>query len=214
MSAKKCLFGGALFAAGLASHAVAQDFNFQVNYGGAYPTSFGYAVAYGSFGYDYATFDSYDPNAATFDLSAAYGGSQARATLAASFMAASASSASGGYAAGGSYAYVTFDPGEFLRIVWDFSNEDPNFSPFSSDILIINWTTVAIEFAIDPSGSPTDPTSGDVIFAPTPGHFYAIRLEAWAFNGGSTSARIDVIPAPGALALAGLGGLVAVRRRR
>lgn len=217
MTTAKCLFGGALFAAGLASHAQAQEFTFELREGGAYTTSdaYVYASLAGAASSDY--FMSYNPGAAMYTLGALRGASIATSQLSAGAMSTYAAAATdgGSYAQARGFAYVSFDAGELLHIVWDFTNESPDFRPFFSDISVINMTTFTEEFGLDIANDPSD-YFGDVMFAPTPGHKYSIRMASLAGTGGSSLAGISVVlvPAPGVLGIASAAGLVALRRRR
>ena len=214
----KCLFGGALFAAGLAAHtASAQTFPFGVNFGGAYPTSVASGYAYSGGGYAYGSFVSFNPAAATGSYALNYGTVSTFASVGASQMYAEANSGGAAdFAQAQAYAYLVVGASIDVLIEWDFSGEDAFLGPFFSDISVVNWSAGGTSvFAVDPSFDPLAPASGSIVLTLAAGTNYSILLETNATDaGGSAWARATVIPAPGALALVGMGGLVAARRRR
>jgi MYXO-CTERM domain-containing protein len=213
----KCLFGGALFAAGLAAHtASAQTFPFGVNFGGAYPTSIANGYAYSGGGYAYGSFVSFNPAAATGSYSLNYGTASTFASVGDSQMYAGAGTGAAlDFAQAQAYAYLVVNQTIDVLIEWDFSGEDDTLDPFFSDIQVVDWSAGGtIIFAVDPSGNPLDPFAGSVVLTLNAGTNYSILLESVATDGGNSWARATVIPAPGALALVGMGGLVAARRRR
>ena len=82
----------------------------------------------------------------------------------------------------------------------------------SATIGFKNWGVNAnandVEFGVG-GGTNTlgDPAFGDASMMP--------KVAGWTLNGGSTGPHsVAIIPAPGAMALLGLGGLLAARRRR
>ena len=201
-TAQKCPFGGTLMAAGVAN---AQQLDFAINYGGAYPSAFTTANAV-----QYVDFAAAGPVADAIDGGAI--GSMTNTTMNAS--------ADGLDQFAQSYVYVIQAVDTVIEISWDFGNEDPGFAPFFSDVSVIDWSAGGLPvFLVDPSADPLTPTSGTQQITLLAGVGYGILLEAGptSFDSGaegSASASLVVIPAPGAATLAGLAGLAALRRRR
>lgn len=86
----------------------------------------------------------------------------------------------------------TSDPlNSFGGVVLDFGNFGPITSP------MIGMTTISQQLANDIDAG-----------------FTYVNIHSMMFPGGELRGQIEVIPSPGAAALLGLGGLMAVRRRR
>ncbi len=226
---KTCLFGGALFAAGVSGQADAAV-DFELNFGGAYPTSFtlGY-VTDGTtyFGAPNAILNqyvSYSPGTSPVAPALAVGyGYVAYGYVGSNYMLALAygtNGAYGGYGAGIGQAYAYFSAGttQYVTIEWDFSNEFGTGSyGFFGDIALVDWTAGGVTlFSIDLSLNPGDPLSGSVDIALAAGTNYSLLLDAGATNTGDAFARatFSKIPAPASAGLLGLAGIAAVRRRR
>ena len=94
----------------------------------------------------------------------------------------------------------------------------PGFGPFSSAdpiwVITINWATT--DFSADRHVSATgDIQDGDTIqaYIKKPGSTFE-EPQTWAATDGTLGFDVVIIPAPGSLALLGLGALAAGRRRR
>lgn len=223
-STKKCLFGGALFAAGVASHADAQQFQFELNYYGFYPTAFTVGYAYGgttSFGAPLTQLQqnlSYTagvPAAPAYVFAYGVGGSGYTGFNLLHAYAWSTVGSSIPVGIGQAYAYFSVADSAFdLAIDWDFSNElGLGAGGFFGDISVIDWTTLTQVFVIDLNNG-IGAEAGSTVVDLEAGHFYSILLDTGATAGGFSVADAYIVPTPASAALLGLGGLVATRRRR
>ncbi len=224
---KTCLFGGALFAAGVAGQADA-NVDFEFNFGGAYPTSFTLAYAtdgstyFGSPAFILNQYVSYSPGTSPVPTAVAVGyGYVAYGSVSATYMAAGAYGGvayGAGVGIGQAYAYFSAGTAQYVTIDWDFSNEFNTGSyGFYGDIALVDWTAGGVTvFSIDLSLNPGDPLAGSVNIALAAGTNYSLLLDAAAVQGGNSwaTATFSKIPAPASAGLLGLAGLVAVRRRR
>ncbi|MEQ8770837.1 MAG: VPLPA-CTERM sorting domain-containing protein [Phycisphaerales bacterium] len=224
---KSCLFGGALFAAGVAGQADA-NIDFESNFGGAYPTSF--TLAYATDGSTYFgspnailnQYVSYSPGTSPVAPALAIGyGYVAYGYVSNTYMAAVAyGGIAGGAGVGIGQAYAYFSAGttQYVNIQWDFSNEFNTGSyGFYGDIALVDWTAGGVTvFSIDLSLNPGDPLAGSVNIALAAGTNYSLLLDAGATQGGDAfaTATFSKIPAPASAGLLGLAGIAAVRRRR
>lgn len=227
----KCLFGGALFAAGLAPEAAqAQGFDFVVNFGGAYPSSF--AQAYSGFVTGYGTTQGFT---GTGSAAVYFSGEQGPYTASSAYnnyssltaygyayvgeylLTANSSTAYGyasysyfNYSLAQAYGYVQVAQSSTADITWDFTNQDfpPGTFP-ASRVFIYNWTIGA--FVFDTS---VEALSGSTSVQLEPGNFYAINVDATSAGAGSTSSGSISIPTPSVLATLGVAGLGLSRRRR
>ncbi|GJM19655.1 MAG: hypothetical protein DHS20C14_18680 [Phycisphaeraceae bacterium] len=220
---KTCLFGGTLFAAGVAGQADAQ-ITFELNVGGAYPTSFTTGYAYGLL----SQYVSYSPGTSPVAPALAigygyvgYGYVSAGSMYATSYSYGSVNYGSGYQnAVGQAYAYFSVATPTDVTISWDFSNEfgaGSNYA-FFSDISLTDWTNGGVGiFAVDPSLDPLTPLTGSTTISLSAGINYSLLLEAsTGANTGSAWAHavFTKVPTPASAAVLGLAGLVATRRRR
>lgn len=201
---RKCLFGGAMLAAGLASaSASAQDFSF----------TYSYALV--------TAYDSVDhtPSDLQFVMGPGFisgGVSNAAGSANVAFNPQSitmdATSLGANYVAGGLTVFSDFSPtaDTTLDISWDFSGDvDPN-DQWVDSILQIFDPGSNLVFQADlsnPVGNAQLPVSAGV-------GDYTLVGTTLAFGGNGTSSYSVVIPAPAGGVLLALGGLLAARRRR
>lgn len=223
---KTCLFGGALFAAGVAGQADA-NIDFESNFGGAYPTSFtlGYATDgstyFGSPNAILNQYVSYSPGTSPVAPALAVGyGYVAYGYVSNDYMLALAYGGyAGGIGVGIGQAYSYFSAGSALSVTieWDFSNEFNTGSyGFFGDINLVDWTAGGVSlFQVDLQIDPTQLTGSTTINLAA-GTNYSLLLDAGASAGGDGFARatFNKIPAPASAGLLGLAGIAAVRRRR
>ncbi len=194
-----CLFGGALFAAGVA-HAAPQ-FDFIDNpaenelYAYAYDSANGYAYGYASSGTVSYTFA---------DVSAS--------AMLASAGASVATSITGGGPFNSADTFVRADftvSGETVgRAAWDFAELGGVVSP---QLRVRDLTNDATLFTL----TAGDGMSGVFDVTLQAGVLYTLELVSFQQgNGGFASLSFTAIPSPGAAGGLGLAGLWAVRRRR
>ncbi|MEZ6317387.1 MAG: hypothetical protein R3B49_01345 [Phycisphaerales bacterium] len=202
-----CLFGGTLFAAGIAH---AQDFQFSLRNGGGDLISYGYAYGtdlpnIGSF--DRAIDTNFNPASATFHIDASYNffGGEAALTNHSMFANAFASSAYGpGYGRGIAYAYFAVASSVQLCIEWSFADEQPPFD-FAYSTLVVTDATNAQDLFVVAEG---DPDQGLACIDVHPGRFYAVLIDALAFEPfGDTFARVQLYAPPCPCDLDGSGVL-------
>jgi hypothetical protein len=202
---KKCLFGGALLAAGMgASSASAQEFNFS------------YSFALTTVG-DILDMDPYVSDtfagAGFFSIGAAYGSSSASASASATSMAGTSvlNDGPGLFAGSGSFfSYFTVTSDTNINASWDFSGDSlgPNLIPsiifiqdITNNVVLLNETAATM-------------TTGSVDIALQAGvEYFAQALAVAGDQGLGTSSYNIAIPAPATGVLA-LAGLAAFRRRR
>lgn len=215
---KACLFGGALFTAGLTAQA--QNFIYSANsvYSGTYGTypSFNYAIAYGGAG-DYQLGQS-----AAYDFAYNYytGGLAASAYSGANMMRMEATWDGGGvlgygYGGGRVQQFFTVDVNSIMTIEWDVTGTDGfNFALYGDDTAGGLTNVLAFDGSVDP-------LAGSVDVNLVAGQTYSIvlALDAGFFPYYYTTATQYIqatlaVPAPGGIAALGLGGLLAARRRR
>ena len=95
----------------------------------------------------------------------------------------------------------------------------PGFGPFSSadpiDVITINWDLAGSGYSQRDVTFSADTQDGDTIqvYIKKPGGSFEEPM-TWSQPDLSSTFSNEPIPAPGSLALLGLGGLAAVRRRR
>jgi hypothetical protein len=202
---KKCLFGGALFAAGIgASIASAQEF----------PFSYSFALA--SVG-DIVDMDPYVSDQFTgagfFSIAAAYGSSSATASASATEMRGTSilNDGPGLFAGAGSFfAYFTVSTDTMVTVSWDFSGDSlgPNVIP--SVIFLQNLSNNDV--LLDETAETMVIGSVDIALEAGEEYFAQALAVAGDLDVGTSFYSI-VIPAPPAGVLA-LAGLAAARRRR
>lgn len=225
-SSTVALFGGALFSAGIAH---AQQLDFASNGGGAFPSSYTFALAYNGLNpYQDVRFNSYDPSVLPAQASQSYQGWSAVASVTDTLMqveSIAGPEAFSSYADSWSisYAYVNQGVDTDVLISWDFSNELPGEDPIASFITIFDFTNQQVAFQIEPTSTPAPDFAGSEVFTLQAGVSYGITLTADVFEdnatvtaaNGSAFAKLQVIPTPGAgLALGAAGFMGFVRRRR
>lgn len=215
MSMNKALFGGALMAAGMTAQA--QNFIYS-----AYDTTNTYA----SFAYSSAYYGALDISYASGALNtyaSAYsyytGTTTAWTTQSATSMGAYGQWGGDGllgYGYGGNLMQQFFQVSHdgYLCFEWDFSGTD-NYA----SAIVLTDPALGVVFELDGLGG--DPSSGTAMVAVSAGTDYALIFGLqngfFPFYFDTDVQYITVefkIPAPGAAALLGMGGLLAVRRRR
>jgi hypothetical protein len=202
---KKCLFGGALLAAGMGtSSASAQEF------------SFSYTFALTSVG-DILDLDPYVSDtfagAGFFSIGVNYGSSSASASASATAMngASVLNDGPGLFAGSGSFfSYFTVSADTSVNASWDFSGDSlgPNIIPsvifiqdVTNNVVLLNETAATM-------------TTGNVDIGLQAGVEYFVQALAVAGDQGlGTSSYTIAIPAP-ATGVFALVGLAAFRRRR
>lgn len=215
MDTKKiCLFGGALMAAGIASNAEAGLFTF----GGGPLVNGDNVGSLDAYAYDYNTEDSIEGDAILFlgdplpvnlDLSDSGFSVSSSITQDGLNLSAAVSAFDGDASAYGNF-FFTVDEQVDVLFEWDL---DSNFEFFSSFAPVDNvgFVDEGAQFGnLSASG-----TTGSQTITLDPG-FYQLRGTVLADTGGTGSGSLTAtfVPAPGAAALLGLGGLAAMRRRR
>lgn len=204
----KCLFGGALMAAGM-SNAMAQEFTLP---GNIPPYADTIVQAYV---YDYYTIGNvggYNINGGfgdSYSVSTAYGSGSASISsnmlMAMSDGFGNTDSLGGAFAQAYGYLAVTLDG--VLNLAWDFTGEG-GFGPLGG-ISIVDWTNGGVEiFGTDAF------TAGTASVNLLAGINYGISLIATSSQDTSAFASATLVPAPGVLGLLGAAGIVATRRRR
>ncbi len=204
----KCLFGGALMAAGM-GNAMAQEFTLPGNIPPYADTILGAYV------YDYYTVGNIGGQSVnggfgdSYSVSSAYGSGSAsigsNMLMAMSDGFGNTDSLGGAFAQAYGYLSVTLDG--VLNLAWDFTGEG-GFGPLGR-ISIVDWTNGGVSvFSTDPF------TAGTASVNLIAGINYGINLVATSSQDTSAFASATLVPAPGVLGLLGAAGIVAVRRRR
>ena len=211
---KKCLFGGAMFAAGIAAQANAQQFNIEVGPYGIAALAYSYQFSYNTYASDYQlAYGAFVPQYATTTLDGVTGTAMVTNTT----IASSASGQTPGQPNDQfnlAYAYFNVDPGVTLDIEWDFSalSVSPFFG-FGGVIQVLNLDSGIVEFAVDQALG--DPLTGSMNFDPVDGASYRAAVNVGGFfTGGEASASITTVPTPAGATLLAMGGFMAARRRR
>jgi len=218
---KTALFGGALMAAGIAQTAAAQNFVF-ADSSVYYTASFSESVVRGvtDAGTGSQTISNDTSPGANLSQSYSYGGitgnvvqtnNQLRVdttwdgTVGYTYFGNLV-----GYGGGFMISHFQVDQDAQIRLTWDFSGTDL----FGTIILFDEDNVVDLIF----DGAPLNAETGDITFDVFAGTNYRAVMAASApyiFDANDTSfIQMDLIPAPGPAALAALGGLAALRRRR
>ena len=108
---------------------------------------------------------------------------------------------------------LSFNQSYQVVVAWDFVTGADTFSlfvnPNSTDRATLSAYVVSAAFA---SGEPTAQVSAINLRQGTSSNAPSVRVSTLA--AGSTLADVGVVPAPGALALLGVAGLIGARRRR
>ncbi|MGP1273154.1 MAG: PEP-CTERM sorting domain-containing protein [Phycisphaerales bacterium] len=212
--ASKALFGGALMTAGVVN---AQSFNFlDSGVGGAYP-SFAYLNDTRSGESSIA----YAPASLSIGLTTVNGGtlSTTQSSNELRIDGVWDGTDTGGfgnlYAGGRLQQFFTITADAVLRITWDTSSTDGFTQSF-----VINNADGSVLFSYDGLGG--DPVTGsvDVPLVAGPEYGAVLAFDNLGFNAFFEVPNVpafismELIPAPSSLALVGLGGLAAARRRR
>ncbi len=201
---RKCLFGGAMLAAGLASaSAMAQDFSF----------SYSFVILNTFDNSDNFPYDSdYIFGAGFISGGVSIAGGNANVAFNPQSITMDATSLAPNYFAGGITAFSRFSPAAdaTLDISWDFSGDVDPDDLWVDSILEISDPSGTVVFSVDlsnPVGNAQLPVSAGV-------GDYTLVGTTIAFDGSGTSSYSVVIPAPAGGAILALGGLLATRRRR
>ncbi len=205
----KTLFGGALMAAGMTAHA--QTFIYQDSSSDNAYSSIAYSYAYGG-AYDFAarpaalnTFSSgFLPVTGTTTMST----SQTSTSMGVS--ASWAGDGSYGFGGGNANLVQFFEVSAdgSINVSWDVSGTDGWGFAF---IDVYNGANL---FLWDGIGG--DPLTGSVDVPVTAGTEYGIRIYVfpYIYDANSTKSVVATIPSAGSVAVLGLAGLTATRRRR
>ncbi len=201
---RKCLFGGAMLAAGLASaSASAQDFTF----------TYSYAVVASFDSTDYTPYDSQVVAGPGFlSGGVANAGGSANVAFGPQSITMDATSLDTNYVAGGITFVSYFSPtaDATLDISWDFTGDLDPGGLWADSVLQIFDPGLNLIFHADlfnPVGSAQLPILAGV-------GDYALVGTTLALDARGTSSYSVVIPAPAGGAILALGGLLATRRRR
>lgn len=195
---KKCLFGGALVAAGLANAA-----NAQLSFSSTFSIQAG-AYAYG--GGTGPVFDTFTGPGFWSVIADDQGLGVATTSSNANQVLFNA------YAASGGGSYVTnFAPGSYFTVgsdvvasaAWDFTNDSG-----SGEFTIDNVTDGVNLLSAGPGSSGSIPITLEA------GKTYTMTFGIFQIDGTGNGGGSLIIPAPSSVALLALGGLFATRRRR
>ncbi|MEM9167672.1 MAG: PEP-CTERM sorting domain-containing protein [Planctomycetota bacterium] len=216
---QKALFGGALMSAGMVANA--QTFNFlDTDVTGSF-NSYSYLVDVNDGGYGYTNSILVAPAA----LSQSRSGDTDLNIVQSSNLLRVDGTWSGnpanpyGYAGASLQQFFTTSADAVLRVSWDVSGTDAYAGAF-----IIEDASGSVLFQFDGLGG--DPLAGTVDVPVSAGTTYAAILQLgtpgfftqltspFLFNTDTQFIQAALIPAPASLALLGLGGLAATRRRR
>ena len=214
MRMNKALFGGALMAAGMTAQA--QNFIYSANDTTNTNRSFAYSAAFGG-GFD-ISYASGALNTYTSAVTSNYGATFAWTTQSATHMGAYGrwnGGGSSGFGYGGNLILQFFQVSQNaqLLIEWDFSGTDN----YASAIVLTDPTSDVV-FELDGLGG--DPSSGTALVNVSAGTDYGILFGLnngslpFFYNTDTQFITVTLVPAPGAAALLGMGGLLAARRRR
>jgi len=214
MNLSKTLFGGALACAGLTANA--QQFIYSAtDTSGAY-SSFAYSYAYG--GTTDISYDSGNLNTASGAYSAYFGGLDTSTSQTATSMNVQGTWDGTGIAAygyGGNLLqqFFTVSQDAQLLISWDFSGTD-----LFAQALVLEDPGLGSIFTLD--GLAGDPAAGSTTIDVVAGQQYGLVMGLNAgffpfyFDTATQFINVQLVPAPGAVALFGGAGLLAARRRR
>ncbi len=204
----KCLFGGALMAAGM-GNAMAQEFTLP---GNIPPYADTLVQAYVYDFYTIGNVGGYNLNGGfgdSYSVSTAYGAGSASITST-SLSAMSNGIGNTDYLGGAfaqAYGYLSVTMDAVLNLAWDFTGEG-GFGPLG-EISIVDWTNGGVEiFGTDAF------TAGTASVNLMAGINYGINVVATSAPDTSAFASANLVPAPGVMGLIGAAGLVATRRRR
>ncbi|MEM8756937.1 MAG: PEP-CTERM sorting domain-containing protein [Planctomycetota bacterium] len=225
MQMSKALFGGALMTAGVAANA--QSFNFlDTSVDGYYP-SFAYIVdtrdAYGPGALQAA----YAPDSLDLSLTSANGLSLSTSQDSNTLTIAGTWDGTDPYGYGNAYGggliqqFFTTDVDAILRLSWDVTSTDL----FATAAVIEDeFGTVLVSLdilgGVDPAAGSIDiPLDAGTVYngqllMGTPGFFGGLTFPFFEVPGQEAFLTFELIPAPSSLALLGMGGLAAARRRR
>ncbi len=203
----KTLFGGALLSAGMVANA--QSFTLP---GNIPPYADTFVTAYV---YDYYTIGNLGGQSVnggfgdSYSVSSAYG--SATGSITANELSASADGFGNTDSLGGAFAdaygYVSVTQDAQLDLAWDFTGEGA-FGPLGR-IRIVDFSAGGV-LVFETTAFSAGTASVD-LFA---GSNYGVLVRATASQDTSAFATATLIPAPASVALMGLAGLAAVRRRR
>ena len=206
----KTLFGGALLSAGMVANANAQSFTLPGNIP-PYADTFLTGIVY-----DYYTIGQLGGQSVNGGFGDSYSVSSAYGNASSSITSTQLSASSDGFgntdlSFGGAYAnaygYLSVDQDASLDLAWDFTGEG-SFGPLGR-IQIVDWSAGGVlVFETTAFSAGTNSVS---LFA---GTNYGILVQATSAADTSAFATATLVPAPASVALLGLGGLAAVRRRR
>lgn len=194
---RRGLFGGALFTAGLAPLAAAQQFVFVTNNGGAEPVTHAYAYAtdipgIGSFDREEDT--NFTPGTALTSVNAQYHGFSAGTSVSATRLDifAYAGDAYGtGHCFATGYMHFTVSEHATMCFFWNFTDEAPP-AYFTQSYLEFRHLTLDTNLLSVAEG---DPASDVVCIDVAPGALYAVLAGAFAFEpGGSTVLAVTLEP--------------------
>lgn len=205
VSAAKCLFGGALVAAGVAASPAVADF--EVDFGGgniqAFENQSPYLFAYEGL-FDVPGSISYIATSDWIDLDASayvnYTGLGFSLGFGAGTMGAD------GFASVTSYMDVMVDTSTQIELLWDL------FSLTAGKVSVYNSDTNTSVFSATESDA-----AGSMLITLEAGVNYSLKTSAQTVvfdQASSAFGTIQIVPAPGSIALLGFGGLVATKRRR
>jgi len=213
MNLNKALFGGALMAAGMTANA--QTFIYNATDTTGEFSSFAYSLAAGGY------LDESNASGALNTSSTGYSYEIGTTTVSTSQTANSMRVDGqwdgggylpflGGYGESVMQQFFQVSANADLIIEWDYSGTNG----FPARAFVLQDPTLDVLFEV--GGLAGGPTSGSVTISLTAGTDYAVVM--WMgntfFETENQFISMTLVPAPGAIAVLGLGGLVATRRRR